>query len=153
MNSLELKIPPAALALLFAAGLFGLAWLTPNATFLVAGSTVIAAGLAFCGMALALAGIVAFRSHKTTVNPVKPGAASTVVTKGVYRFTRNPMYLGVLLALAAWALFLSNAVAVLLLPVFVAYMNRFQIRPEERALLGKFGPSFANYMREVRRWV
>jgi protein-S-isoprenylcysteine O-methyltransferase Ste14 len=63
------------------------------------------------------------------------------------------MYLGFLLALAAWAVYLSNVLAALFLPVFVAYLNRFQIRVEERALLEKFGPPFSQYMAAVRRWV
>lgn len=72
---------------------------------------------------------------------------------GVYCFSRNPMYLGFLLALAGWIVYLSNVLAALLLPAFVAYMNRFQIKPEERALLTKFGPSFAHYMAAVPRWL
>ena len=63
------------------------------------------------------------------------------------------MYLGFLLVLTGWAVYLSNAFAVLLLPAFVAYMNRFQIKPEEPALLAKFGPRFAQYMAAVRRRV
>ena len=75
------------------------------------------------------------------------------MSSGVYRISRNPMYLGFFLALAGWALYLSNAVAVLLLPVFLAYMTQYQIKPEERALLAKFGPEFAQYMASVRRWM
>jgi protein-S-isoprenylcysteine O-methyltransferase Ste14 len=82
-----------------------------------------------------------------------PGAAGTVVSHGVYRFTRNPMYLGFLVALAGWAAHLSNAAAALLLPAFVFYMTQFQIKPEERALAAKFGPRFTQYMSRVRRWV
>jgi protein-S-isoprenylcysteine O-methyltransferase Ste14 len=63
------------------------------------------------------------------------------------------MYLGFLLALVGWAIYLSNALAALLLPAFVAYMNRFQIKPEERVLLAKFGSQFSRYMASVRRWV
>jgi protein-S-isoprenylcysteine O-methyltransferase Ste14 len=63
------------------------------------------------------------------------------------------MYLGFLLALAGWAVYLSNVAAALLLPAFVAYMNQYQVKPEERALLAKFGPEFAHYMSRVRRWI
>jgi protein-S-isoprenylcysteine O-methyltransferase Ste14 len=75
------------------------------------------------------------------------------VTGGVFRWSRNPMYLGMLVALAGWAAYLSNALAALLLPAFVAYLNRFQIRPEEQALLARFGPSYSEYMATVRRWI
>jgi protein-S-isoprenylcysteine O-methyltransferase Ste14 len=82
-----------------------------------------------------------------------PDAASAVVTGGVFRWSRNPMYLGMLVALAGWAAYLSNALAALLLPAFVAYLNRFQIRPEEQALLARFGPAYSEYMAAVRRWI
>lgn len=153
MRALELKVPPVPLAAVFAAAMFGLSWLTPSGHFVATGSQVAALGLALSGAAVALAGVFSFRANKTTVNPLTPTASSTVVSTGVYRFSRNPMYLGFLLALTGWAVYLSNAFAVLLLPAFVAYMNRFQIKPEERALLAKFGPRFAEYMAAVRRWL
>ncbi len=84
---------------------------------------------------------------------MKPDTASSVVTAGIYRATRNPMYLGLALALAGWAMYLSNLVALLIVPAFVAYMTQFQIKPEERTLLAKFGPGFAAYMAAVRRWI
>ena len=102
---------------------------------------------------VALAGIFAFRNNRTTVNPLSPGTASVVVTTGVYRISRNPMYLGFLMALAGWAVHLSNVGATLLLPAFVAYLTRYQIKPEERALLAKFGSEYSQYMSRVRRWL
>jgi protein-S-isoprenylcysteine O-methyltransferase Ste14 len=153
MRSLELKVPPVPLAAVFAAAMFGVSLVAPAATFVIPGRTGIAIGLALLGAVIALAGVVAFRANKTTVNPLNPGATSTIVSSGVYRFSRNPMYLGFLLALAAWAIYLSNALAALLLPVFVAYMNRFQIKPEERALLARFGADFSRYVATVRRWI
>jgi len=113
----------------------------------------IALALVALGGAVAFAGVIAFREKRTTVNPLTPGASSLVVSSGVYRVSRNPMYLGFLLALAGWAVYLSNAGAAMLLPVFVAYMTQFQIKPEERALLAKFGPGFAQYLSRVRRWL
>ncbi len=153
MRSLELKIPPLPLTLAFGAAMFGMSRVAPAATFIVPGRTGIAIGLAIVAAGIALAGVAAFRVNKTTVNPLHPDAASAVVSTGAYRFSRNPMYLGLLLALLAWAIYLSNALAALFLPAFVAYMNRFQIKPEERALLAKFGPAFGRYMSTVRRWV
>lgn len=76
-----------------------------------------------------------------------------MVTSGVYRVSRNPMYLGFLLALAWWVVFLSHLLAFALLPLFMWYMNRFQIVPEERALAAKFGSEFTEYSRAVRRWL
>ena len=84
---------------------------------------------------------------------MKPESASSLVVSGIYRFTRNPMYLGMLLVLSGWAIFLSNALSFLFLPAYVVYMNRFQIGPEERALAAKFPQPFADYRSEVRRWL
>jgi protein-S-isoprenylcysteine O-methyltransferase Ste14 len=94
-----------------------------------------------------------YRKAKTTVDPMHPETASAIVTSGIYRFTRNPMYLGFLLTLIAWAVFLGNIVSALISLIFVAYMNRFQISPEERALRARFGASYEAYMCSVRRWL
>ncbi len=87
------------------------------------------------------------------MNPIKPGAASSLVTGGVFRFTRNPMYLSLLLYLLAWTAYLSNWLALLLVPVFVLYINQLQIKPEERALSALFGSEYASYKARVRRWL
>jgi protein-S-isoprenylcysteine O-methyltransferase Ste14 len=109
--------------------------------------------LALAGALVALAGVVAFRRQETTVNPLTPSESSSLVASGIYRFSRNPMYLGFVLALLGWAAFLGNWVSALLLPAFVAYMSRFQIQPEERALAERFGPEFIAYSQSVRRWL
>ena len=153
MQWLELKIPPLLVWFIIAGAMLGVARFAPSLSFTLAGSSAIALGFAALGGALAVAGVIAFRARRTTVNPLTPGASTSVVSSGVYRVSRNPMYLGFLLALAGWAVYLSNAGAVLLLPAFVAYMTRYQIKPEERALLAKFGAEFAQYMSRVRRWL
>ncbi|MGH7769198.1 MAG: methyltransferase family protein, partial [Candidatus Binatia bacterium] len=114
---------------------------------------LIAGAVALAGAIIAVSGVAAVRRAKTTINPMKPESSSFLVVSGVYRFTRNPMYLGVLLILAGWAVFLSNLLAFLLLPAFIFYMNRFQIEPEERALRSMFPEKFAVYERRVRRWL
>jgi protein-S-isoprenylcysteine O-methyltransferase Ste14 len=84
---------------------------------------------------------------------MKPDSASSLVVSGIYKYTRNPMYLGFLLVLLGWAAFLSNLAALALLPAFVAYMNRFQIRPEERVLASLFPNDYPAYRAKVRRWI
>jgi protein-S-isoprenylcysteine O-methyltransferase Ste14 len=153
MHWLELKIPPVLVWLVVAGAMLGASYSAPTLSFTLAGSGTIALGLVALGIALAAAGVIAFRRSRTTVNPLTPGASSSVVTGGVYRVSRNPMYLGFLLALAGWAVYLSNAGAAVLVPAFVIYITRFQIKPEERALLAKFGSEFAQYMSRVRRWL
>jgi protein-S-isoprenylcysteine O-methyltransferase Ste14 len=100
-----------------------------------------------------LAALVGFLRAKTTVNPIKPASTSSLVLTGPYRFSRNPMYLGQLLLLLGWATFLANGVAYLFAPVFVLYINRFQIVPEERSLCAKFGAEFLAYKARVGRWL
>ena len=100
-----------------------------------------------------IAAVQEFVARGTTVHPGSPEHASVLVTDRIYQYTRNPMYLGFFLFLAGWAALLSNLVAFALLPAFIAYMNRFQIQPEERALTQQFGTEFQSYMQRVRRWV
>jgi protein-S-isoprenylcysteine O-methyltransferase Ste14 len=109
--------------------------------------------LAAAGLGFDLAGLFYFVRARTTINPLKPASTSSLVSSGVYRFTRNPMYLGMLLVLLAWAAFLSSVAALLVAPLFVLYINRFQIIPEERILASKFGAEFAAYKKKVRRWL
>lgn len=109
--------------------------------------------LAVAGAAISILGVTFFVRAGTTVNPLTPTASSCLVTAGVYRISRNPMYLGFLLLLLAWGIYLSHVVALLLVPLFVVYMNRFQISPEESALRSRFGPEFAAYSNQVRRWL
>lgn len=149
----ELKIPPVAVITVFAVLMMAVTRLLPGLTWLVPGRLVMAVALALLGGAVCLAGVVAFRRHQTTANPMVPATATTIVSTGPYRFTRNPMYVGFVLGLMAWAVFLSNAGAALLVLGCVLYLTQFQIKPEERALLTKFRSPFADYMASVRRWL
>lgn len=105
------------------------------------------------GVFISVAGVMAFRKAHTTVDPTKPEKSTSLVASGIYRHTRNPMYVGFLMVLAAWSVYLSNLMALAALPAFVVYMNRFQIQPEERALQARFGTAFTEYKQAVRRWV
>jgi len=149
----ELKIPPPLVALVLAF----LMWLTPAVAGLVQSpdpARMLCAVVLVCiGQSISIAGIVAFRRAKTTVNPIKARLASALVIRGVYRYTRNPMYLGILLTLLAWAVFLANPIAVLWVVVYVLYITRFQIIPEERVLASLFGAEYEAYKGRVRRWV
>lgn len=153
MKSLELKVPPVLVFLVIAAAMYGLARALPAWTLVPAGRVAAGLALAAAGVAIALAGVAEFRRSRTTVHPQHPEKASAVVTSGVFRWTRNPMYLGLSLALAGWAIFLANPIALAGLPAFVTWMNRFQIAPEVRILSAKFGADFTRYLRSVRRWL
>lgn len=130
-----------------------LAALFPAAAFRFPAQRLTAAILLLLAGMVGIAGVRAFARARTTVNPLQPQAASRLVTSGIYRHSRNPMYLALLLALLGWSAWLGNAAALLLIPLFVLAMNRLQIRPEERALESLFGDAFRSYARKVRRWI
>ena len=153
MSALELKIPPLLLVLLTGGAMWCLAWSLPALWVALPMRWPLAVFLFVAGFASALAGVIAFRRARTTVDPMHPGNASRVVRSGIYRFSRHPMYVGVLLLLAGWGVLLANVAAWLSLPVFVLWMNRFQIAPEERALRARFGEEYEAYLRAVRRWL
>lgn len=152
-NSLELRIPPLLVVAIVAAAMAGMDHAMPALRISIPAGTVLSLVCYVLGTGVAGAGVLAFHRHKTTVNPFTPERSSTLVVSGVYRLSRNPMYLGLLLALAGWGIQLANVAALLLVPLFVLYMNRFQIEPEERALMAMFGERFAKYSATARQWV
>ncbi|MBS0507487.1 MAG: isoprenylcysteine carboxylmethyltransferase family protein [Proteobacteria bacterium] len=155
MINLEHKIPPPVVGLTCAGLAWVLAGMVPALALHLPGWLALAAALtlALVGLALELWGLRTFSLQRTTPNPLAPERASAVVQTGPYRFTRNPMYLGVALQLLAWCLYLGNPLALLALVCFVAYITRFQILPEERALAQNFGAPYLQYQRRVRRWL
>lgn len=153
LKTLELKIPPPAVALLLFGGMRAIAAVAPAIelpAFIQLGA---AAAIAGAGAVVSLTGILTFRHARTTLNPMKPEESSALVCSGIYRVTRNPMYLGLLMALLGWAIFLSCLWTLLGPLIFVVYMNRFQIVPEERVLAGIFGSDYLAYKAKVRRWL
>jgi protein-S-isoprenylcysteine O-methyltransferase Ste14 len=152
LRALEHKIPPPLVGLALALAMWGtgpaLDWAAVGAVRRVLALALLATGLGFDA-----AGLLAFYRAKTTVNPLQPGKASALVATGVYRVTRNPMYVGMALLLSAWALTLGT-LPMLAGPVgFVLFITRFQIIPEERFMAAKFGEAYAAYCRRVRRWL
>ena len=153
MPVLDHRIPPPIVGLCCAALAWAIARATPGFEVVWSLQPVIVACLVALGAGIDLWALLAFRSARTTVNPLAPGRSSVVVTAGIYRVSRNPMYLGMALLLLAWCVYLGNPLALLSLVLFCAYITRFQIIPEERLLLAKFGAPYASYLAEVRRWI
>lgn len=153
MRWLEHRIPPPAVAVLIAVAMWGSARLGLSLDLSPAFRTVVAAGVALIGVAFNVAGMVAFRRVQTTLNPMTPEKASTLVTTGVYRITRNPMYVGGAFLLLSWAVYLSSVLTFLGPLLFVLYITKLQILPEERALSAMFGSAFDAYRAKVRRWL
>ncbi len=153
MKSLELKIPPPAIAALSAAAMWGISLITPLLDVPLFTRVSAAIIFALAGSGFSLAGVISFRRAKTTVNPMKPETATSLVSTGIYSVTRNPMYVGLLLVLIAWAAYLSSAWALLGPLGFVLYISRFQIAPEERVLSTLFGSEYIAYQSKARRWL
>ena len=151
MKSLEAKIPPPAVAAAIALAMWGISLLLPRLQISGALRLGATAAIALAGIGFSAAGVLEFRRARTTLNPTKPEEASSLVSSGVFRITRNPMYVGLLCVLVAWAVFLASVWALLGPVVFVLYIGRFQIAPEERVLAKLFGGEYTDYQARVRR--
>ncbi|MGM0907204.1 MAG: methyltransferase family protein [Pseudomonadota bacterium] len=152
MKSLELKVPPVLVVVVVA----GLMWLTARYTevfnqFYV-GQRAAAIFLLALGVLLPLLGVISFRRAQTTVDPRDPTKSTELVTTGIYQRTRNPMYLGFFFLLMAWGVFLGSVFSLWGLALYVAYMNHFQIIPEERILTETFGEAYKDYCQKTGRW-
>lgn len=152
-HALELKVPPPVIGLLCALAAWGLAHRAPGLALHWPGLRLLALAVMALGLALDLSALIAFRRARTTVNPMAPQQSVNIVRAGPYRFTRNPMYVGMACLLLALCLYLRNPLALLAPLAFVAYITRFQIIPEERILQARFGEPYARYLRAVRRWL
>lgn len=153
MRRLEARIPPPLVALVCGAAAWGLARWSPAPVVEMPFRAALAATLVAAGVAVAFAGVLRFRRAATTVDPLHPDRASALVTAGIYRHTRNPMYLGMALVLVGWAAWLAHPLGLAGPAAFAAWISRFQIVPEERALAARFGAEFERYRAQVRRWL
>lgn len=153
MKLLEKKLPPLVVLFIFGCIVWLISKIAPAIhvdknwhvfiiLFLILGATL------FCTL-----GVMSFKKAETTVNPLNPENASTLVISGIYKISRNPMYVGFALFLLAWASYLTAPFSLIGVLGFIFYMNRFQIVPEERALLELFGKDFEEYKAKVRRWL
>ncbi|MEE2878848.1 isoprenylcysteine carboxylmethyltransferase family protein [Hyphomonas sp.] len=151
---MNLRIPPVLQLAAFGLAAWAAAKLLPGLSFRIGMvGTVAVVMLATIGAAILLASLGAFRKAATTVNPIHPEAASTLVTGGLYRYTRNPMYLGFAILLTAAAFSFQNYAAALMPALFIISMTILQIKPEERALHARFGPAYEVYRDQTPRWL
>jgi protein-S-isoprenylcysteine O-methyltransferase Ste14 len=149
---MKLKIPPPVYMLIFATFMWLLSQYYPlyklsfNTQYL--GITIV-----LLGLTIDLSSLIRFLLNKTTVNPMKPENSQILVTTGMYQFSRNPMYLGLLLLLTGWSLYIGAVSAILMLPLFVWVLTKMQIQPEEIILEELFGQPYIDYQYRVRRWI
>lgn len=149
---MRLKIPPVFVFFVFGVLMYLLARFLPVGYFDFFGRRYLMYTLFIIAGSIGFISLLQFFKSKTSVDPTAPFKASKLVTSGIYQYTRNPMYLGLLLALLAWGLWLGNAFNALLAAGFVVYMNTFQVVPEEEALQKMFGKAYKQYCTLVRRW-
>lgn len=148
MVNLELRLPPPLIFLLCA----GTMWWLRGESQPGIWAMVLMAALIVVGAIMGFGALQRFRHHQTTVSPTQPQHTSRLVTCGVYRFSRNPMYLGLLCWTLALACYLGG-MAVWLGPLLLwGWLTRFQILAEEQALRRQFGDAYDDYCRQVRRW-
>ena len=153
MRRLENKIPPLLVMMSVSASMWLLSPLLPTVTL---GATLrIAASLGIVVLALYFiaAGVLEFARHQTTVDPRQPEKTSHLVVSGIYKISRNPMYVGFALILTAQVILMQSPLLLTGVAAFVIYMNAYQITPEERAMKSHFGEQYARYMMQVRRWL
>lgn len=153
MRWLELRFPPTLVGITVAATMWVFAsflpiWPPSSSVRLMAGVILLVIGIA-----IAQSGIISLRRAQTTVDALRPEASTSLVSSGIFARTRNPTFLGMLIALLAWAIYLPSALALLGPVAFFFYITRFQVIPEERALHSLFGSAFSNYSHKVRRWL
>lgn len=150
---MKLKVPPVFVLLIAVVILKAVQMLTPDVQFVIPFGIYIGYSLMGLGGLIGFLGIMEFRKHKTTTDPTQPQKASTVVTSGIYQYTRNPMYLGMAVILIGWVIHYGNPLSVIAVVFLVGYLTQFQIKPEEEILKQHFGQAYEDYLRKVRRWI
>lgn len=153
MDKLELKVPPVAVFIVLMVIVNRLAHAFTGLTISLPAPGVVFLLCFIASGIIGIAGVVEFRRSKTTVNPIKVESASTVVDTGIFSYSRNPMYLALLLLLIGFSYWHQNILSIIFACSFIYYMNRFQIKPEERALEKLFGAEYLDYKQRVRRWI
>lgn len=150
---MKLKIPPALVAAISAGLMRLVAEFIPLGRLILPGANWVAATLLAAGGVFGVMGLFEFYRNGTSIDPHKPGKAKALVTGSVYQYSRNPMYLALFFLLMAYASILQNVLNLVFLPLFIWYMNRYQIIPEEEVMEEKFGEAYLDYKSEVRRWL
>ena len=150
---MKLLIPPPIQALLSAIMMCLINRYFTHANFSLNGINIFALIFLIIAAIIIILSMYKFKKIKTTISPLRPNKTSSLVKSGIYEYTRNPMYLGLLLMLFSIALFLKNFISFLIIPLFILFITKNQILPEEEALEKIFGEEYKNYKNKVRRWI
>lgn len=150
---LDAKIPPPVVMLAVAALMWACSRQWPQFVVDAPWRFLLAFAIAAAALAIGAMSVLPLRRARTVLSPMRPQDSSALITAGPYRYSRNPMYVGLALLLLAWAVWLGHWPAGALILLFVWYVDRFQVRVEERALSVRFGEDYAAYRARVRRWL
>lgn len=153
MRALENRIPPALIMAAVGVLMYFVSPILPDIRIERSISLFIGVLITLIGVVFGLFGVYEFVKNNTTVDPTNPEKTSSLVTSGVLKISRNPMYVAMAFFLFGFSFLLSSLLTVFLVSVFFVYMNRFQIEPEERIMSQKFGDEFLRYKENVRRWL
>ena len=153
MSNLSLKIPPVAQGIIALIFIWFLSRYIPLFHIDIAFKSIASVVIICIGALVGVLAVASFIRLPTTVDPRYPEKASKLVVVGIYRYSRNPMYLAIALVLLGISLYLGALSSLLVLFLFVVYINQFQIVPEEKMLEQKFGESYTHYAQNVRRWL
>lgn len=148
----ELFLPPPLVAIVCVGVMLKVAWLLQRWQYPFPGRFLLAGIVMLAGILLALAGVRALRRAHTTISPCTPHKTAVLVTDGLYARTRNPMYLGLLIVVLGVAIALANPFTLIGPVLFVLWIDRFQIQPEERVLFERIGSAYESYRASTRRW-
>ena len=148
---METKIPPPIVTLLFGLSIYFSRGIFQAVE--VKYSFYIAILLLILGLTVLISAVRLFRKDKTTVNPLSPEQATKLVTDGIFKYSRNPMYLGMAFILGSIAVFFNLIGGIILITLFCSYITKFQIIPEERAMSNLFSQDFDKYKHTTRRWI
>ena len=150
---MKLKIPPVIVFFIALGIVFGVHYLLKGYSYSFLYQTLLSRIFLGMGVMVVFSGIISFRMKGTTVDPLNPEKASSLVQSGIYKYTRNPMYLGMALVLMGGIVRVGNPIGLLAIVFFFWFMTKFQIKPEEAALRKIFGAEYEEFCNKVRRWV
>ncbi len=145
------RIPPPIVTLAFILLSFWLTSYLPKLVFNYQG--LLSVLMILIGLTIMVIAVKTFKKNETTLNPLSPREASYLVTNGIFSYTRNPMYLGMIIILLGVTIYNGVYIGIIILPCFVLYLTEFQIKPEEEAMEELFSADYTDYLKRVRRWL
>ena len=151
MMNIKTKFPPPLVALAFGFLIYYTKNIFPKIE--IVWGYFFGSFMIIIGLFIILSAIILFKKYKTTITPLNPSSATKLIVNGIYKFSRNPMYLGLLLVLSGVSTILNPIGGLFLIPLFILYLNLFQIIPEENAMINLFKDEFLEYKENVRRWI